>query len=838
MPPEYFSAARSKELPRHVSFENGSFQWDDEKLCVSFTEAEKQDALFLVNVLTGKLITCRILPLLFDDASPRGYEFLRSVAANPKVLEKLSDSDTTLFNVGLRDWFYAASKSLLSEAEKELFRSVVELVEEPSPLLEAQGLAMSYYPTRTMKLVRFFEGEGDADQLLAEVAGTRMVFVDATELHYRTFENIVPLDKMFSAKPLSLELSKAKELKKKQVFLMTLGGPSAESLLEVDSLGLYVKPLNSSARGGSRFVFHSALLADALTKALRESPIPGVTNSASAFASVNSVFRMNRYEAGAKKFEEHMDAPYYDTQLRQCSRFTVIVYLTGGKGKDVLSFEGGTAIQEMEPMTVIVFDQSLQHAGNAFDSGDKLFLRSELIFNMTEREASQSDAGIGALFSRAVYLTKEAVVASSDVFASTLGRLEHDHYNAVSAAHWGKQGAKKAVKPVFFHKQFDGNHFLSNGYDYFFHGKSSNWDLERCAAIVLLDYFNAGCYGEPFASVCKSSITSDMAENTLESAFTFLDAQKYGTDEPTVFKRWTRQDRESLIPAVANVRDKIFDDEEEAKLTPEQRAVPVETCCCPFHCPVAGSEYFDEEEDGEAWDPLGNGDVTLLFNSCKRFVDAMLLDAAISIMGEEIRLSYENFVIRGNQIHILSSRQLAPVNFASCWNGIDPPHLIGASDKSLQALFPVVPPLLFSQQPNGLLHICLDFFRNNWMVVPSLQLHLPVPEFVVPEDVEEGEIEDTWFGHVGWKSDSDDWRNVRADGGYWRSDEVVFDDSLRRNAPYSRLEGSIREPSSPKAKSAKAKSAKGANCPKAQDDADGEFDKASLERVIAIMKRK
>lgn len=277
-----------------------------------------------------------------------------------------------------------------------------------------------------------------------------------------------------------------------------------------------------------------------------------------------------------------MDAPYYNPQLRQRSRFTLLIYLTGGKGKNVLQFEEGTALQEIGEMSIILFDQALMHSGGAFDKGDKLFLRSELIFQMSEREAGLSDANIGALFSRAVYLTKEGVVGRN-----VLGEWEHDHYDAVAAAHFGKK-PKNPVKPVFFHKRFDGNHFLSNGYDYFFHGKSSNWDLQRCATVLLLDYFNAKYDSTPFSSLCKSS-TVTLKRDMLEDIFAHLDQQEYvGDQQASVFKPWSAAQKADLIAPFPKLRQKTYrSDEEDDKV----HEFSEEQCCCPFHC------FGDEEEE-------------------------------------------------------------------------------------------------------------------------------------------------------------------------------------------------------------------------------------------------
>ena len=47
---------------------------------------------------------------------------------------------------------------------------------------------------------------------------------------------------------------------------------------------------------------------------------------------MNPVFRCNRFEPGDANFHRHRDTPYYDAARRHVSRYTVLVYLTGGTG--------------------------------------------------------------------------------------------------------------------------------------------------------------------------------------------------------------------------------------------------------------------------------------------------------------------------------------------------------------------------------------------------------------------------------------------------------------------------------------------------------------------------
>lgn len=83
--------------------------------------------------------------------------------------------------------------------------------------------------------------------------------------------------------------------------------------------------------------------------------------------------------------------------------------------------------------------------------------------------------------------------------------MQHKLYDQVAAAHFGKPIVPPS-QDLFFLKEFDGNSFLTNGYDYFFSTKSLNWDLKRCCAVLLLDYFNAKIKDKPFSKLSKSKV--------------------------------------------------------------------------------------------------------------------------------------------------------------------------------------------------------------------------------------------------------------------------------------------------------------------------------------------
>lgn len=306
------------------------------------------------------------------------------------------------------------------------------------------------------------------------VAGMRdfiVVYVDPDEWTFRTYENILPLDRLIA--PTELVLDDHRELAH-EVHRFTLRG----ELPAFDDLPLYAPPLNAGTRGGKRYIFHAAPLADALTKAVRAA-LPDLRG----FSHVNPVFRCNRFEPGDEPFHRHLDTPYHDAARGQISQYTLLVYLTEGTGTPALQIED-LKIEAIEARHCFVFHQAYEHAGAAYLDGRKVFLRTELIFEGTDVD---HDPRIAALFAKACYLTGESVRDAE------LARDADRAYNAVAAAHW--TGALPPTTEPFVHKRFGGIPWIANGYDFWF---DKRLPLPDCAALVLLDYLNCTLDGVAF----------------------------------------------------------------------------------------------------------------------------------------------------------------------------------------------------------------------------------------------------------------------------------------------------------------------------------------------------
>ncbi|MFI0449450.1 hypothetical protein [Actinomadura sp. 6N118] len=582
----------------------------------------------------------------------------------------------------LRDRFFALSTGDAPaeevdrhRAEVDRYRAEVDATDgEPATTID--GLAVSWHPTARFKVVRFIDAEridADVRDLFARPIETApylaAVFADPRELSFRTFENILPLDRLFSDVPLELELTECEEFAKgAYTFSLQLPPTARARLEELDSLELYVPPLNAASRGGDRFIFHSAMLAEALTTAVTKAMSQLVRDG---FSHVNPVFRCNRFEPGDANFHRHRDTPYYDSARHHVSRYTLLLYMTGGSATPVLDLTDGAALKEIEPFTCVVFDQRYEHEGAPYDDGRKVFLRTELVF--TDPEVTH-DPEIGALFSKATYWTGESV------FAPELTRHADDYYNRVSAAHWSGLAPAAAAREPFVHKQFRGVHFVANGYDFWF-AKDDDPSLAECAAITLLDYFNCKLGDTAFRSACESEV---------------IEAD--GTDWIPGFLR----DKRGESAVVPFDKSMLFPEPEQ----PDTQELP--DCACGICSGGLISPNFDTTR---------NADVIQHYTRAQDSAKADIMPAPILMLGEDVLLDPDMFVVEGNRIHVLGKESLTPVNFASCQGG--PPLPSAESLITTAATVDVahflVPPILFAETADCY-HLTFDFFRNTWMV--------------------------------------------------------------------------------------------------------------------------
>jgi hypothetical protein len=638
----------------------------------------------------------------------------------------------------LRDRFFALSSGRADEDDKRRFMTRVEAT-HAQPLLELDGLSLSFHPSARFKSLRFIEADriDEAHRPLfarpsAEMPNLAAVFVDPEEFSYRTFENILPLDRYFAGIELALSLDERKKLgrgREAQAYQFTLQvGTHARAALEgLDALDLYVTPQNPESRGGARFIFHSARLSEALGSGVRAA-LPKRWRK--GFSHVNPVFRCNRFAPGDAKFRRHVDTPYYDAARKHVSRYTMLIYLTGGRSDGTLQIGDDIRLDEIEAMTCVVFRQDQPHEGAAFIEGRKVFLRTELIFQIGEDPSVTHDPGIAQTFAKACYFSGESV------FAPELARHTHELYDRAAMAHWTGPSASVEEEEPHLHKRFCEFDFVTNGYDFWFpkHGPS----LQECAALAVLDVLNCKVGGQAFRKLCTTKVVTPSGPPSTWIPALLASLEKTETPPPSSDRLFTKLDLPVLFPPPEDI---------------DARA------CCPFH-------------SFGIWDASRNEETVGLYTRAQRFAQRRLDGAAITMMGQEIFLDRDKFVIENGKIHILSEQALAPVNFAACWNdGSSPANYLDV-EVSIEAPYLLLPPILFVETEH-VRHLMLDLFRNSWMVSQRPRA-VPVPRlrnFGPADFVNEAWDTTPWIDAAAPEARVGD--DEESDEPWWGEDDIV-----------------------------------------------------------------
>ena len=579
----------------------------------------------------------------------------------------------------LRDRYFALAHEGATDAA---FLAQVDATSATTPAFERDGLGLSWHPTRAHKVVRYVPAEtipGSIRPLFArpipDLPHLAAAFVDPYELSFYSYENIIGLDAFLasaSAPVLALE-SSASLGPGVLAGRLACEESTSEALRALDRLGLYAAPLDPGMRGGGRFVFHAAALASALADALRRA-LPAALLE--GLSHVNPVFRCSRFEPDDARFRWHQDTPYSDPARGHVSRYTLLIYLTGGHGDPALELEGGVRLATIEPFTCVIFDQRLAHEGAPYVDGRKVFLRSDLVYAVEPASLSRAPA-VAALFGRACYL------GSHGPFDAELARWAADAYDRAARAHFGVEHAGPPVAEPLLVKSYRGARWITNGYDYWFPGDAP---LAECATLAILDHLNGRVLG-----ACLR------AETTHE---TIPGAERARIPERLLGARWT-----SPLGAI--------DRDLEASLWPEPEVVD-DGECCPVHA--------------DDFDPTRSERVIEAYREAQTIARQKLERSPIALLGREIFFVPAAFVMHAGKIHVLAERALPPFNFAaawSCWEGSPDPERYVTTERELTTLALLVPPIPFASW-RGCHHLTLDLFRNDW------SLHMEEERVAVP----------------------------------------------------------------------------------------------------------
>lgn len=454
-------------LPNRVVSRDGKFEFDG-IVC----HIPDEDKLGLQNVLSGELVSNELYPLIWNKDIPfRNIQYFETVTQED--YNGLSEEDKITFGVGVRDLFIANFLGLFDN--ESLVRKVIDMIEQPVGTIEMDGLNISFYPTKSYKALRFYKFDDSPTPYFAKkIEGNKLIlyycFIDPSHLSYHNFENIIDLDSLIPNFSLQFR-GKSDTSFTENLFL---ADPQLLQLLELDKLNLYIKPFNSASRGGERFIFYSKKLADSLTIWLKQN------YKEKGFSHVNPVFRYNKFKPNDHNFSSHYDTPYYSAKDKMVSKKTLIVYLTSGHNPNGVfnTFYQNKPYKHFKSIVtplMYIFNQEIEHEGNPFVDGDKIFIRTELIYHEPNLKHEPEAA---RLFNSACYMTKQTI------FTPELNAYLNEAFNASTKF---KYEGPSFFKPVNLHKSWLGIDFVTNGHDYWF---AKILPLKLIAVVTLLDYFN------------------------------------------------------------------------------------------------------------------------------------------------------------------------------------------------------------------------------------------------------------------------------------------------------------------------------------------------------------
>ncbi|KAM5347431.1 hypothetical protein ACJ41O_010436 [Fusarium nematophilum] len=739
---------------------DGTSEVDESNIKCMLSQDEQDDASLMRKLVRGLEFSSRLHPLIFDTAEdddpemirlrsvPYFHELLADTTAGGFKHSSLSHRQKRIVSVGVRDLFFAISNGSASEHDRQLLDDILRVLDDPVDKVQVDGMTVSFHPSASFKVVKFIEGLDeragpDQARLFAQMTNTPRlfaVFVDPAELSYHNFENIVPLDAWFESRlaalsdsPLALSFSDLFQPQAdREIFVCKLQGASTTVLKEIPALNLYVPPLNKGTRGGDRFIFHSHLLSKALTEALRSSEVLDALEGGrlgASFELINYVFRCNRFAPGDANFESHLDTPYFDRARSHVSKYTLLLYLSGGRNDSVLRVRD-VALNEIVEMTCVIFDQKYEHEGRPYLDGDKVFLRTELIF---EDKHLKSNDRIAELFSEACYMTGQGI------FDEQLATYAHKCFELANSLHWGIE-QEATEPPLYLYKTFGGASFMTNGYSYWFPRNDASLDARGCALIAVFDYFNCKVNGVPFRSMA-SSATTRLRFSSNDDIWDFLSSRPGSDQTLQKFPRLNDGDIDSLMPSqrdpskpfVGSLAEWDGDAEEL-----EERRYPEDgDGCCPMH------SY-------PMFNPWKNQEVLEVYQRCCQYTRDKLLGSPVLMLNQQVVINEANIRLIGDKVYFLQERDgvvRPPLNFAACWcDEPMPPAFVGLEDEVVAPKL-LIPPIMLHQFLQGY-QFGLDFFRNDWMVQVEDERTVPVPNVVEDLSADDTEMESAFLAKV------------------------------------------------------------------------------------------
>ena len=178
----------------------------------------------------------------------------------------------------------------------------------------------------------------------------------------------------------------------------------------------------------------------------------------------------------------------------------MLIYLTEGKNENgcLNIFQDADSwtpteklkesISEINKMDCIIFNQQYEHEGNPYINGDKIFIRTELIFNYDDSLNNNYDYGdgnieseISNMFFQACYFSINPINNYTNIYTNklfSLSSFKRMNPNAIV-------NASRDIKRLLIVKKYIDVYYATDGVKYYF--TYHNYDIKRNSLIVLLD---------------------------------------------------------------------------------------------------------------------------------------------------------------------------------------------------------------------------------------------------------------------------------------------------------------------------------------------------------------
>lgn len=674
-------------LPRFVNFKE-KYIWEQSK--INYME-DLEDKLLMTNIFQGKIITSKVYPLIFDNFNDkttsslikvRTLKFYKDYVSNSTIYESLNDEEKLSFCIGIRDLFFASENNLLNEEEKELVLNIASRLEDDILNIQVNGIESSPYPTKTKKMSQWVERdlledfeENELIYFIQNKLELYLMFIDPSDLSFHNFENIIPFDSVSNDfKKSEFELSSIEKNEDKEVFKCELKG-SRKDLLKLDSYDLYTSPFNQKSRGGKRFIFSSKQLAESLKDSILKSDLLKL-KSFQGFQFVNHVFRYNKFACQDGKFKSHYDTPYYDSEARQYSKYTLLIYLTGGKGNPAFKIGESWILETIPEFTCIIFDQGFIHEGQCFMDNDKIFIRSELIFTCYKN--FENDPLIGKIFNMACYMTKESI------FHPELSEYVNNAFNHAAKMRRNIM-EKNDLKEVYLLKQWDNIQFITNGHDYWF---LSSIDKKVASILIILDYFGGKIGNLKY----KKLIYSKMITNKINS--------KVNPINFLIKNQSKKSTKEKL--------SKIIQDFDLGEEEPIEYGSGSDKQCCGYH--VQGPYFYPDK----------NEEVIAAYE--KRFSNLKFDQYSVYLFDNKIKINMDDIHVYDDMIEFEGTGTMNRINFAACWNDLSPKDYISETKKKVDVFS--LPPIYYFEMEKGI-NYTIDMFQNDFIIKEESTIGIP-----------------------------------------------------------------------------------------------------------------